>query len=418
MPVEALLAGALDALHAATPFEVLHVAVSGGSDSMALLYLSHGWATRAGVRLTALTVDHGLRPEAAAEAGFVAASCAGLGVAHQTLHWRGWDGRGNLQQAARAARYDLLAGAADAGGAILLGHTADDLAETFLMRLARGSGVDGLAAMRAEWQGQGHRWARPLLAARRDDLRAWLTAQGLGWRDDPSNENNDFDRVKARRALAQLAPLGLGVERLASTAGAMRMARDALEQATFEAARGAARVEPAGDVVIDTDAFGALPPELQGRLLTHALRWVSGAPYRPRRAALHRLMDDLAAGRRATLHGCLVTPRAGLLRIGREPKAVADLQAPPGTPWDGRWYLAGPEGGGDVVIGALGEAGLALCPDWRESGIARSALLASPAVRDRATGALKAAPLAGCANGWMAKLRPPWGDFYTSTLSH
>lgn len=415
MPVEAALGVAMTTLHRAAPFDEAVVAVSGGSDSMALLFLAHGWAQGAGVGLRALTVDHGLRPEAAAEAAFVAGHCARLGITHQTLRWDGWQGHGNLQGAAREARYALLAGAVAGSAPILLGHTADDQAETFLMRLARGSGVDGLAAMRADWRARGRRWARPLLAQRRDDLRDWLRAKALEWCDDPSNENNTFDRVKARKALALLAPMGLDIGRLQRTAEAMRVAREGLERASYEAARGLARIE-AGDVVFDMRQFAGLSQEVRERLLAHALRWVSGAPYRPRRAALRRLADDLAAPGRATLHGCLVSRQRGALRIGREPAAIAGNTVAAGALWDNRWDVSGPAG--DGAIAALGEAGLRQCPDWRATGLQRSTLLVTPAIWSAPGGQLIAAPLAGCRNGWRARLRPATGDFFTSILSH
>ena len=144
-------AGAAAALAAALdpPPPALGVAVSGGSESTALLIHLHDWAGPRGVALHAVTIDHGLRPEAAAEAAGVAALCARLAVPHDTLPWR-WDGRGNLPDAARRGRQALISDWAAARGIadVALGHTADDQAETLLMRLGRGSGVDGLAAMR------------------------------------------------------------------------------------------------------------------------------------------------------------------------------------------------------------------------------------------------------------------------------
>ncbi|MGB3147286.1 MAG: tRNA lysidine(34) synthetase TilS, partial [Paracoccaceae bacterium] len=188
----------------------LGVAVSGGGDSMALLHLLADWRKAGGPELLAVTVDHGLRPEAAAEAGFVADHCLGLGIAHETLCWTGWDGRGNLPDQARRARYRLIVGWARRHGLarVALGHTLDDQAETVLMRLLRGSGVDGLSAMADCRVEAGIAFCRPLLSVQRQDLRHYLTARSVPWLEDPTNDDPDYDRVKARQALATLAGLG------------------------------------------------------------------------------------------------------------------------------------------------------------------------------------------------------------------
>ncbi len=137
---------ALIAQHFQNETGPLGIAVSGGSDSLALLHLMVEWG-RAPLRC--VTVDHRLRDASAEEAAQVAEICAALGIAHDTLTWDGWDGQGNLAAEARRARYALLADWAVTHGltGIALGHTQDDIAETLLMRLARRAGVDGLAAM-------------------------------------------------------------------------------------------------------------------------------------------------------------------------------------------------------------------------------------------------------------------------------
>ena len=392
----------------------LGVAVSGGGDSMALLHLLADCAADHGVMLEAATVDHGLRPEAAAEATFVADTCAGLGIRHETLQWQDWGGQGNLQAEARSARYRLLAGWAGRRGldAVALGHTMDDQAETFLMRLAREAGVDGLAAMDRRFERDGARFWRPALMLERADLRAYLTRHGLAWRDDPSNEDTAFDRVKARRALVALAPLGLDAHRLMGVAVNMSAARSALEQTTYETARRIAR-EEGGDVVIDRAAYLAAPWEIQRRLLSAALVWVSGAAYAPRRDALAEFDAAILRCRSHTLAGCLLATDEMCLRIAREYNAVKDLAVPLGQIWDGRWRLSGP--GSDFTIRALGEA-VKDCPDWRNTGLPRSSLMASPAVWKGER--LVAAPVAGFGNGYSAVIDHVKGDFLTSILSH
>jgi tRNA(Ile)-lysidine synthase len=377
----------------------LGLAVSGGSDSMALMTLAAQWG---GAQLWVATVDHGLRRESATEAQTVAKTAARLGLPHATLHWQEWSGRGNLQDAARQARRRLLAQWAASEGldAVLLGHTRDDQAETVLMRLARGSGVDGLAAMPARFGAHGLLWLRPLLDMARADLRDWLLAQGLHWADDPSNENPDFDRVKARHLRALLAPLGLSDTRLAETAARMAEARQVLELAA-DTAQAQLRQDQHGDILFDAKGLDALPADTRYRLFARALCEIASSPYRPRMKALRAAIG----AHRATLHGCLITRAGDSLRITREAQAVARLRAPFGQIWDRRWQITAPPDtlpAQDLHIAALGENGLALCPDQAGWLLPRPSLLASPAVWHGAR--LVAAPLAGLGPGWQASL--------------
>lgn len=403
------------ATFAPNPPQGLGVAVSGGGDSLALLHLLARWRAEGGPDLAAVTVDHRLRPEAAAEAAFVAEVCKGLVVPHTTLIWEGWDGRGNLPDQARRARYRLIADWARGRGLaqVALGHTMDDQAETFLMRLARGSGVDGLAAMTARRKAHGIIFLRPLMRARRDDLRTYLRARGVAWVEDPTNDDGAYQRVQARRALEVLAPLGITAESLVATAHRLDRARDALDRAAHDLARAAARIR-AGDVILRRDLFDAAPVETQARLLAHALRWIASADYRPRFAALGAVMRQIAAGRRATLHGCLVMPRRGGYHITREGVAV-EGEAAPAALWDGRWHVSGPQVRG-ISVRALGKAGLAQLPVPRDRSIPEASLLAQPALwqGDRLVGA----PLAGWANGWSAELARGEEDFFTSLITH
>ncbi len=410
------LAARIAAAIAPAPPGPLGVAVSGGGDSVALLLLLH---RHGGRPLRAVTVDHGLRDGSAAEAAAVAALCARLAIPHAVRRWeRGSDPlAGNLQDRAREARHGLVAAWAREAGiaAVALGHTLDDQAETFLMRLARGSGVDGLAAMAPVTARDGLLWLRPLLAARRAALRDWLAAEGIGWADDPSNDDPRFDRVRARAALPLLAPLGLGPERLAATAAAMARARAALDEATAALARAHLTAGEAGDVEIDATALAEAPAELALRLLAAALCWVSGARYRPRLAALEAARAAVAGGRVGlglTLHGCVVRPRRGRIAIRREPARVAAPVPAAHGVWDGRWRLVArpPAADGRATIGALGTAGLARVADWRASGLAREALLTTPAVWDG--DALVAAPVLCPGSPWafrrVSALAPPW----------
>jgi len=390
----------------------LGAAVSGGGDSMALLHLLSDCARERGVVLQVATVDHGLRPEAAVEARFVKQACEALDCHHETLRWEGWDGRGNLQAEARRARYGLLGAWAKRRGLdlVALGHTLDDQAETFLKRLGREAGVDGLAAMDAVFSRAGARFWRPLLALDRAALRECLNQRNVTWREDPSNDDTRFDRVKARRALVALAPLGIDAGKLANVSANLASARSALERCAFETAEEIAR-EDRGDILFHEARLIATPREIRRRLLGAALVWVSGAAYKPRREALDAAIRE---GRAQTLHGCHITLDHGSVRIAREFNAVKDVRASLGAVWDKRWRVTGPARDG-LEIRALGE-GVKDCPDWRNTSLPRRSLMASPATWQGNT--LIAAPIAGLSGGFSAELDHPRGDFVTSLLSH
>lgn len=374
---------------------------------MALLHLAH----RAGCRIAVATVDHGLRPEAAEEAAMVARACATLGVPHDTLGWR-WNGKGNLPDAARRGRIDLLAGWAKGRGlaAVALGHTRDDVAETLLMRLDRGSGVDGLAAMSARREAAGMVFIRPLLSIRRDELRGWLRAWGIGWADDPTNDDPAYGRTRAR---AQVAAEG-GPDALAALAQGYASLRHALEDRARSALSAAVTIDR-GDVLVDAARLAAAGPDARRRILQAALMWIASAEYGPRSAALCRFWDAIAAHRPAALLGVAARAEGPRIRFFREARAVQGAKGPAGTLWDGRWQVTGPENNG-LTIRALGPDGLALCPDWRMTGLPRASLLASPAIWRG--GDLVAAPLAAKGTGWTARVIPPCGLLANAALSH
>lgn len=369
----------------------LALAVSGGCDSTALLLLAADLRRAPSfetLEIHVATVDHGLRAEAAAEAASVGALCRRLGLAHTVLKWApAWErrelGGGNLQAAGREARYALLADWRAALGVrpLALAHTQDDVAETFLMRLARGSGVDGLAQMaedapeppRFDAAAQGLRRIRPLLSVPRRRLQATCGSHGAAWTDDPTNDDARFLRIRARAALRALEPLGVSAAGLAATAARLRRARSALDAATAavdaHCALGAPLEDRAGGgalffAAFDAARLAAAPEEVRLRLLSQTLRRLSGAVYPPRFEPLAAVADGLLtpapnAGAR-TLHGCALMREGGVLLVCREPAAVAEpLTLAPGDAalWDGRFAVrAGAEG---VRVGALGPQGAA-----------------------------------------------------------
>ena len=392
------------------PFERqprLAVAVSGGADSLALTLLAQAWAAAAGGSLTALTVDHRLRPAAAAEAAQVAAWLTARGIAHVILQRDGPLPDGNLQAGARLARYRLLEDWCAQAGVLhlLVAHNREDQAETLLLRLARGSGLDGLAGMPAVAEHARCRLLRPLLEVPRARLEATLRAAGQDWIDDPSNLDPAYGRVRLRGAATMLAGLGLGAGRLAATSARLARARAAIEQGVAGLLAESALLHPAGFVRLDGAALTRAPEELGLRALAAVLLMVGGGSYPPRLDRLERLYralrDRLEGGR--TLGGCRVLPRQGDLLVCREPAAVSGpVVARPGEEiyWDGRFSLylpqSAPEG---LWLGALGQGrlGKGLWPAAVRAGL--------PALRDERS--VTAVPALGYVRegfgaGWLA----------------
>lgn len=385
------------------------VAVSGGGDSMALLHMALRARLHFGWQVSAVTVDHGLRSESAAEAAGVAAYCAQQGIGHAILRWQGPAAHGNLMDQARRARMALIAGWAKAQGIehVLLGHTADDNAESFLMNLARQAGIDGLSGMRRDWMEQGISWHRPMLDLPRADLRAYLTRNHVSWVDDPSNDNTRFARVKARKAMQALRPLGITARTFGETISHLSDARHVLTLATVRAAT--VMDERGGALRLAVDSLAGLEPEIARRLLAATILWMNGADYPPLGAQLLHLQTKLARGEAAQLGGVRFVLRKGDLWIFREARAAMGPVSLDAL-WDHRWRLTGPAGLG-LQIAALGAEGLHQCPDWRSHG-PREALIVSPAVWAGKT--LVAAPVAGLAGPYRADLAQGLAEFILS----
>jgi tRNA(Ile)-lysidine synthase len=300
------------------------LAVSGGPDSLALLHVAARWRRERGGRpeLIVLTVDHALRPGSREEAEMVARAAAGLGLKHAILTWQHGEAAGTgLQEKARAARYDLMTTYASAHGiqAIATAHHLDDQAETFLMRLKRGSGLDGLAAIpeRSAWAGV--TILRPLLEMPKARLVATLAAQGIAYVSDASNVDSRFERARLREAWDALAALGLTPDVLALAARRLRRARQALDHATdaFLADYGEMHDDSA---VIDRDALLKAPQEIALRALARVIAAVGGSEEPVRLAKLEALLAALIerANKAQTLGHCRIEPKGRHLAIIRE----------------------------------------------------------------------------------------------------
>ncbi|MBR1175128.1 tRNA lysidine(34) synthetase TilS [Bradyrhizobium sp. KB893862 SZCCT0404] len=313
-PISARTAKQLFAALKGAPALVL--AVSGGPDSVALMWLAARWrrSLARGPLLTVVTVDHGLRPEAAREAREVKRLAAELGLPHRTLRWRGAKPKTGLPAAAREARYRLLAEAARKAGAshVLTAHTRDDQAETLLMRMLRGSGLAGLSAMAELTERDGVVLTRPLLDVPKSQLVATLRRAKIGFAEDPTNRDTTFTRPRLRALLPQLAAEGGDARSLARLAGRLARANAAVEVLTDGAER-FLRLRDRDDAPhgpaarsFEARAFAGLPEEVRLRLLLRAIDALGHegpAELGKVETLLSALDQALAAGPRAAANG-------------------------------------------------------------------------------------------------------------------
>jgi tRNA(Ile)-lysidine synthase len=326
---------------------------------MCLCLLADAWARARGGEVSALTVDHGLRPTSACEARQVGDWLRARGIDQHVLTWTGAKPATGIQEAAREVRYRLLGDWCRAAGVLhlLLAHHRDDQAETVALRQARGSGVDGLAGMAAVRELAGLRLLRPLLGVPKARLLATLHALGQAWLEDPSNLAPGYARSRLR------VEITLDTPRLAREAAAQgtRRAEDDRGVASWLAAH--ARIDPAGFVTVGRDALARAPQGIRRRAIRDIVRSVGGRDYPPREARLDRLLERLRAGLAGgrTLGGCRVLPWRDAVLICREPQAIEDeVPLVPGEPvlWDGRFRL---ELRGEVpalAVRAVGGTGL------------------------------------------------------------
>ena len=342
---------ALEAIFASVAdLPAIGLAVSGGADSLALLLLAQRWAEgrdRA-PRLQVYSVNHGLRPEAAGEVAMVLSTAQGLGVAAAGLLWRGNKPQAGVQEAARIARYRLMGAAmADDGvPALLTAHHRQDQAETVLMRLAHGSGIEGLKGMAPVADVEGVRVHRPLLDIDPADLRAIVAEAGLTPAQDPSNTDIHYERVRWRNAMPQLAELGLDAPTLARFAQRMGEADAAIADMAESCFQALVTLDGFGAARIGHAEFAALSPAIAVRVLGRVLNIVGGRQ-KPRALGLvERIQQTLAKGamsKSATAHGCVVRTTGEAIVVAREPGRALppDAMLKPNSElvWDQRFLI-------------------------------------------------------------------------------
>jgi tRNA(Ile)-lysidine synthase len=371
------------------PNTPLAVACSGGPDSMALALIALGWAKANKSKIIALTVDHGLRKESAKEAKQVGAWLKKHRIAHVVLPWKGRKPARNIQEAARKARYRLMTDYCKqhAISHLLVAHHLEDQAETFLLRLARGSGVDGLSAMSALTTMYDVTLARPLLGLSKAEMLDYLSKRKQPYVNDPSNENPAFERVKIRKLLPVLTEVGLSPDRLAKTAATMARARAHLEEETGRFLNSACKILQEGYARLE---HVNISEEIALRALATLIMIVGGNDVKTRLNDLERLYAALKdpGFKGATLGGCVFARHKGAILIYRELKAAAKPVAiKPGVPvlWDNRFEITAQLSRGVWRVGALTQKGwlwLSKTQKIKNTFPNKNILYSLPALRD------------------------------------
>ena len=293
------------------------VAVSGGADSLALTLIAEEFCRENNCKLTAITVDHGLRKEGKIEAQKVHDWLSKYEIEHKTLLWQHDEKpTGNIQAIARAARYELLEDFCSKNNitALLLAHHIEDQAETFMLRLARGSGIYGLAAMQDSIAKKWGKILRPLLSTSRDDLKKYLNEKRQDWIEDPSNIDERYARVRMRSLMPILENEGLTIDRIIKTTKRMDEARKVMEVLVetlyIEEVK---KTKDGYGLFFTSKALTRYPQEISLRFLSRCLLNIGGKQYTPRMHSLERLLDnlmDLDSFKGCTLAHCKITKNA------------------------------------------------------------------------------------------------------------
>ncbi|WP_457298390.1 tRNA lysidine(34) synthetase TilS [Phyllobacterium sp. P5_D12] len=363
------------------------VAVSGGSDSLALLYLliSYRAAQSTFPKIIAVTIDHGLRPESADEAHFVAGLCKTAGIEHRILNWDGPKPDTGLSAKARDVRYELLCRAArDAGtDMILTGHTLDDQIETFVMRSARtgeGGSERGLAGMALATLLDREVWlVRPLLDVSREKLRDYLRARRIVWRDDPSNDNPKYERVRIRNTLRLVEPREMVCE-IVEKASKRRALNDKVAEFLPDCAtiyHGILAEVSRADLVLQEQSVRQL-------VVAILMAAMGGQSYLPPVENCERALEHICSQRlsgRITMNRCVIQLCKNKAVIYREMRSLPDIAIEPDgiAIWDGRYRIDN-HTNRLIRISATGVLGLKFLGDTHPANFHRPSILSSPTV--------------------------------------
>lgn len=320
------------------------LAVSGGRDSLALMFLIKKWIenNKFDKDVVVLTVNHQLREESNAECAEVALIAQGYGFHHKILIWHHENIKTSIQEKARNARYGLMINYLKENGidTLITGHTLDDKIETFLMRLSKGSGLEGLKSIQTSRNLDGINLFRPLLKITRDQTTKTLVSQNIGWIDDPTNTDEKYERIKIRNNISTLEKLNISKEMLQLTLNRLGRADEVISNITEKALLEVLHFDSLGYVSLDYDILRAYPYEIIIKVFEKALIYVNGK--RVSLQSLERVCFEVIQTRKPkTINGCVIYTKKNIIHITRENRDIESFNLKVGDlhVWDNRFKI-------------------------------------------------------------------------------
>ena len=395
------------------------IAVSGGSDSMALFHILTDWVSDNKPKIIVASIDHGLRSESKSEVEFVKKICEIKKIKHFSLATSEnlSDSQGNLQDNARSARYELLRNWAISKDlqCVFLGHTLDDQEENLLIRFLRGSGVDGLVSMEDVVIRNEILWMRPLLRLRKEELRNYLRNNNYTWIEDPSNYDNKYRRVQMRKLLQQLKSNNLITSNFVKTADHMLRASKLSKEIAKSNCKNLLSFNDVGQITFEIEKFSQLFEDTQYRILAGIISWFSGSFYKPRFSQLENLHEKILNVKltAATLGGTVFKRKSGLVTVTRELASVEENHLVKNEKfiWDNRWLITlKPGTQGRLYVKPYGLLGLEDRNFFITSEFDKSALATIPAITKNRD--IKFVPFSKLSYGVDVKLLKQDNEFY------
>lgn len=372
------------------------IAVSGGADSMALTLLANEWAKKNNCKITALTVNHAIRKESKSEAEQVSKWLQQKNIEHHILKWQGGNKTSNIQSNARDARYRLMTDFCKSNNIpnLLVAHNKEDQAENVLLRLMRGSGVDGLCGMKNKTNIGKIDIYRPLLNTAKAELRKFIKQQKQQWIEDPSNKDDKYARSRVRKFIESNDDSRLLINRLIDTAENITRSKSYIDEKIADDFAYVSQIMPEGYAILDADALCNLHIEAQYKILSKLIKNIGGSYYKPRFEKIITLHKNILNGTDATLGGCNVFKSkkkndSGKIYITREVSSIPcplDVKSNSEIIWDERFCCnIGNLGIDNLRVGALGKEGFAqICkenPSLKKIKLPKQVIYSIPALK-------------------------------------